>query len=105
MSEDDKVYKLKTMILKQMEATISVPGDPDLTLEDLFPADFMRENTEYGDVDSFLRESPCEYSAAEDVSEILGPELDDFVMSSSGFGSWQQMRQEAEVKWMNEHLA
>lgn len=104
MSDDQGSKKLKTMILKQMEATISVPGDPNLTLEDLFPGQFMRENTEYEDFDTFLDESPCEYDPAADVSEILGPKLDDFVMSHSNFGSWQQMRQQAEVKWMNEHL-
>lgn len=101
---DDGQEKLKTMILKQMEATISVPGDPDLTLEDLFPEGFMRENTEFEDFDGFLKDSPCKYDPAADVSKILGPELDDFVISHSDFGSWQQMRQQAEVKWMNEHL-
>ena len=104
MMSDDEESRLKTMILRQMEATINVPGDPDITLEGLFPEQFMRENTEYDNFDSFLEESPCEYDPAADVSEILGPELDDFVLSHSDFGSWQQMRQQAEVKWMNEHL-
>lgn len=105
MSESSDLEKLKTMILTQIEATITVPGDPDLTLDELFSAEFMEENTEYGSFDPFLEDSPCEYDPAADVSEILGPQLDDFVMSHSGFGSWQQMRQQAEVNWMNEHLA
>ncbi len=105
MSDDQSIQRLKKMILTRIEQTLTVAGASDLTIDEFFPETFMKENTSHESFEAFLEESPIEYSPADSVSEILGPELDDFVLKTTEFGSWQEMQQTAEVNWMNEHLA
>jgi hypothetical protein len=102
---DESVQRLKNIILTRIEETLTVPGADDLTIDEFFPDPFMAENTSHESFAAFLEASPCEYSPADSISEILGPELDDFVRETTEFGSWQEMQQTAEVNWMNEHLA
>ena len=105
MSDEENLEKLKNLILTRIERTLTMPEASDLTIEEFFPETFMEENTSFASLDAFLRAAPCEYSPADSVSEIFGPELDDFVAEKTEFGSWQEMQQTAEVNWMNEHLA
>jgi hypothetical protein len=88
-----------------LQESLNVPGGTEPTLTGLFSRSFMEENTEFETIEDFLEQSTVVVEESTPVPELLDGEFDDFVRSRTDFGSWQSMRQQAEVDWMNNHLA
>jgi hypothetical protein len=105
VTPDADLEALKDRLESYLQDSLNVPGGTEPVLEDLFSESFMQENSEFVSLDDFLKESPVTYEESASVPELLDGAFDDFARKTTEFGSWQAMRQQAEVNWMNNHLA
>ncbi|RDI70273.1 hypothetical protein [Halopelagius longus] len=63
----------------------------DVTLEDLFAEEWMREHTDAASIGAFVAESDFDVTDQESFEEIPDEEWDDHVAGNSQFGSWREM--------------
>lgn len=87
-------------IREDINQSLTLPGVEDVDVEEMFSATFMAENTEFKDVGTFAER----YADQLEEEDVLGPQLDDFIQSHSSFGSWNNMRQQAEMGFLEDRL-
>lgn len=92
--------EIRDKLRNWMQQSISLPGESDPALTDLLSNEFIRENTEFGELDDFLKNAPIQLEG----ETLIGPEMDDFVDRNSDFTSWQELQQKAEVRWMKDQV-
>jgi hypothetical protein len=87
-------------IREDINQSLTLPGVEDVDVDAMFSDTFMAENTEFDTVEAFAEQ----YADQLDDGDVLGPRLDDFIQSHSDFGSWNNMRQQAEIGFMEDRL-
>ncbi len=69
-------------------------------LSDVFDADFMKENTQFGDIKSFFSEGGFSVDKLTDVKNLPLDALNKFVGEKTNFGDWASMLQSAASKFL-----
>ncbi len=76
-----------------------IRGEHDLSAEDLFPDDFIRENTNFDTRQAFF-----------DAGGVKGKEdteteaFDQFVAANTRFDNWFEMLKEAQANWIRRQV-
>lgn len=96
-----ELERLREQIREEINRSLTLPGVDEIDLETMFPAPFIEENTEFDSFEQFL----SKYRETAGPENPIGPALDDFIQSHTSFGAWNNMRQQAEMKFMEDHLA
>lgn len=91
---------IKQAIREDINQSLTIPGVEDVDVDEMFTEQFISENTEFSTVNEFAKA----YGSEIEDGDVLGPELDDFVQSHSDFGSWNNMRQQAEMGFLEDQL-
>lgn len=97
---DELVRKLEDL----GQAAESLQGEHSVSLESLFPDEFISTHTEYATLEDFLASSGFDTSSQEAFEAISADEWDAYVKSESDFSSWQEMMESAVVLWVSNHL-
>ncbi|MFB6344727.1 MAG: hypothetical protein ABEK50_03010 [bacterium] len=97
---DESTKVLKNELEEWLHDSLTLPGNAKPSIGELIPDDFLADNTEFDSLDQFLSEAPL----SEEGENLIEPDIDDFVMANSDFGSWQQLQQKIEVRWMKNGL-
>lgn len=63
----------------------------DVTLEDLFAEEWMREHTDAASIGAFVAEGDFGVTDQESFEAVPDEEWDDHVAENSEFGSWREM--------------
>jgi hypothetical protein len=63
----------------------------EVPVDELFPADFMQNYTEFESFEAFLDRSPWTVETQSDFETIPADELDAYVRERTGFDSWEIM--------------
>jgi hypothetical protein len=84
--------------LRDFKGTHSVP------MNDIFPSDFMREHTNFGSIDDMFAASGFKVETAEDLKAIPDDEWDAFVLRTTRFESWADMKQAGATLWTKRQL-
>lgn len=93
---DENLDELRDKLGSWVKNSISVPGVSDPDIDEIFPTEFLEENTDFSDLEEFLGEAPFNL----EDGDFIGPEVDDFIDDRTEFASWQEFQQTAEVEWM-----
>lgn len=101
MSSTD-LTRLKELFREEFQQSLDISSDSNFSLDDIFSESFMEENCQLKDFDEFLGESPA--SIDDNPLEGSGAKFEDFVREKTEFGSWQAMRQKAEIEWMQRQV-
>lgn len=102
MVSNEELQSLMRALEEQVNKTLLNPNERTVPLDKLFPDEFMREHTRYDSIRSFVREASLDPGDGDE--HVLTPVLDDLVRGTTDFSSWSEMRQRAELRWMDEHL-
>ncbi len=70
------------------------------SLTDVFDADFMKENTQFGDIKSFFSEGGFSVDKLADVKSLPLDALNKLVGEKTNFGDWPAMLQSAASKFL-----
>lgn len=97
---DELVRKLEDL----GQAAESLQGEHSVSLETLFPNEFISDHTDFATLEEFLASSEFELSSQEAFEAIPDEAWDEFVKSASDFSSWQEMMESAVVLWVSSNL-
>lgn len=75
-------------------------GENEVSVDDLFTEQFMREHTEVTSFEEFVERSQWEVESEEDFEAIPEDEFDTYVSNNSDFDSWEDMYGTAATEWM-----
>jgi len=101
---DRSLHSLKSQLESLIHHTLSVPGGTEPELDALFTREFMEANTNFSSLDGFLEASPLNAQSDGAPEDLIGDRTEDFVREQTEFGSWPEMRQQAEVEWMKDNI-
>lgn len=87
------------------ERTESVAGENAVSVDELFPADFMQTHTEFETIQAFFEASPWTVETEADFEAIPGREFDEYVDEHTGFSSWEAMLTAGAREWVLRELA
>lgn len=85
------------------EKAKELDGENEVPIEELFPDEFMEENTDFESLESFFRDSPWDWER-DDLEDIPEEKLDEYVRTHSQFSSWEEMMSEAGEIWAAKQL-
>jgi len=97
---DELVRKLEDL----GQAAESLQGEHSVSLETLFPDEFISNHTDFATLEELLASSEFELSSQEAFEAIPDEAWDEFVKSASDFSSWQEMMESAVVLWVSSNL-
>ena len=80
---------LKRMVKKLEHIGDKVDGKH--SFNEMFPTEFMKEYTNYSDIDSFMNNCGFPYKTDDEFKAIPDDVFDDYVRNSSKFDSWHEM--------------
>ncbi|MBC1564152.1 hypothetical protein [Listeria booriae] len=67
-------------------------GTTEISFDDLFSNDFMKSNTDYSDIYTFLSEGGFDISNSDAFNNTDEKTLDAYVKSKTNFDSWEDMK-------------
>jgi hypothetical protein len=74
-------------------------GEHELTLDELFPDEFMLRNTEFPSFGALVEASGFTVETAEDFAAIPDHAWDQHIRLHSRFATWDEMQQVAAENW------
>jgi hypothetical protein len=86
------------------QAAESLQGEHSVSLESLFPDEFISAHTNFPTLEGFLTSSEFDISSQEAFEAVPDDEWDEFVKSESDFSSWQEMMEAAVALWVSNNL-
>lgn len=84
--------------------SLTFPGDTSPEVGSLFSPEFLENNSGFGSFEEFVSSYDGELDLDGEGKSLTPPDFDDHVRKNTDFASWQEMRQQAEVDWMNENF-
>jgi hypothetical protein len=84
--------------LEELKGTHQVP------FNEVFSPDFMIEFTDFTSIDEMFEASGFKAETEEDFAAIPDDEFDVFVVRTTRFASWDEMRAEAGKRWTRNKL-
>ncbi|NEU56065.1 hypothetical protein [Halorussus sp. MSC15.2] len=75
-----------------------------ITADDVFPAAFMEEYTNYGSLQAFFDDSEWDIESEDDLDAVPTDEFDEHVANNTDFGDWEEMKSRAGAEWMGRQL-
>ncbi len=69
-------------------------------LSEVFDADFMKKNTQFGNITSLFSAGGFDVSKLADIKNLPIDGLDKLVGDKTNFGNWQEMLQAAAAKFL-----
>ncbi|TLS36518.1 hypothetical protein [Pseudalkalibacillus caeni] len=107
VSKLNRLYEIETD-LNRLQKAINDNEKTFLPLmRELFPVTFMQKYTKFSSIDSFLEESPWDFSSKEAFEDLADHYWDEFINENTDFNSWEEMMTVGLNKWLNkkaEHL-
>ncbi|MCG3776279.1 MAG: hypothetical protein JW395_3132 [Nitrospira sp.] len=67
----------------------------EVSFDDLFPPEFMREHTDFNEIGDLIKASGYEVNNADDFRRIPEAEWDALVAAKTRFGTWEEMQAQA----------
>jgi hypothetical protein len=93
---DDFMRKIR-QIQRRAE---QLDGEHSIPFTELFNDEFMLRNTDFPSIDALFEASGFEISGAEDFAAIPDAEWDAFVVNTTRFTSWEEMKSAAAQEWV-----
>lgn len=90
--------------LKRITENIKKQVEGEVKFEDLFNHDFMSSNTDFSNITDFFDRSPFQIKTQEDFESIDESKLDEYVLESTRFQSWTEMKQAAGAIYVKKKL-
>ena len=81
-----------------------IGGDNEVSLDEMYPADFMQSHTEFRDIYEFLEASPINAETQKSFREADSEDLDPFTEEHTDFDSYEGMAREAVLLWAKRKL-
>ncbi|OJX91011.1 MAG: hypothetical protein BGO90_05395 [Legionella sp. 40-6] len=75
-----------------------------LSFEELFPDDFIQQNTNTLSLNDFLKQSGFVINSNEDFLNIPDEEWEKYVIENTRFNSWVEMQKTAHEIWLKKWL-
>lgn len=85
-------------------AAEELDGENSVRMEEMFPAEFMEEHTEFGSFAELLQESQWDVEAQEDFEAIPDGPFDEFIAETTDFEDWEEMYTTAGREWISDEL-
>jgi hypothetical protein len=119
MTDDERLSAEFGMDLREPDELADIlQKDPQaVTFSDIFDTEFMNENTEFSDIDDFVRNMPIEelnklsdvsIAASLDVTDTERESIDQFVAKNSQFDTYNDFKdagfEEMMLDWTLGHL-
>ena len=92
---EDALRKLRDLQRKAEQ----LDGEHSVSLNEMFPDEFMLRNTEFPSVDSMVQASGFKVESSEDFAAIPDEEWDSFIQARTRFASWDEMKNAAAQEW------
>ena len=78
--------------LKDLERRVrDLDGQHSVPLDELFPPEFMRQNTDFGSINEMFEASGFKAETEEDLSNVPDDEWNGFVAQRTRFANWDDM--------------
>lgn len=87
-----------------MDKFEELEGSNKVTLNELFPEEFMKNYTEFKDLDELQEESDFEIDSEEDFKNIPDEDWDEFIDENTEFSSWEEMLSKGTKLWTKKQL-
>jgi hypothetical protein len=88
---------------KLMNNVKELSGKHTLKVTELFNVEFMRENTNFSNVEEMFEKSNLKLEIKEDI-EKNQPAWDDFIRANTKYFSWEELIKAAGAKWCQKKL-
>jgi hypothetical protein len=82
----------------------ALDGTHEIPIHDLLTPDFIRTHTRHGSVDEWLNASPFRIDTTEDLQAVPAEKWGDYVRTTTGFASWQDMLESAAAQYVQAKL-
>ncbi len=79
-------------------------GPQAVTLNDLFPHEFMSKHTRFASIDELLKKSPFKVESEEDFKDIPEEAWDVYVRENTPFKSWAEMQSKAAEEYFGKNV-
>lgn len=88
----DEIQKNLNKLTNEIE---KISGPHNVTLNDLFPHEFMSKHTRFASIDDMVKKSPFKVESEEDFKNIPDEAWDVYVRESTPFNTWAEMQSKA----------
>lgn len=82
----------------------ALEGEHTIPLGEFFPADFLRQYTDFESLEDMFQASGFVVESREDFKKIPEDQWDQFIRSRTQFSSWREMQDAAGVEWTKRKL-
>ena len=82
----------------------ALESEQTIPLAELFPADFLRQYTEFDSLEDMFQTSDFVVESPEDFKKIPEDQWDQFISSRTRFSSWKEMLNAATAEWTKRKL-
>lgn len=101
-----RIFERVRDTLEEMHEQVEeLKGEHQVPADELFPPAFMSEHTSFESFDAFLEAGGFEVGEEENLEAAVSEDaLDRHVRDVSSYGSWEEMREDAEEAWVLDRL-
>jgi len=97
----DEIQKNLNRLTNEIE---KISGPQNVTLNDLFPGEFMSKHTRFSSIDEMVKKSPFKVESEEDFKNIPDEAWDDYVSKNTPFKGWAEMQSKAAEKYFGKKV-
>lgn len=97
----DKLQKKLNDLQKNVK---DLEGEKQVSFKELFTQEFIKENTNFENLDDMLKKSGFKIESQEDFQQIPDDQWDKFIAGSTKFKNWEEMLNNAIKIWTGKKI-
>ena len=88
-----------------MDRLEKIDGTHKVPVTELFSPDFIKRYSTFPDFETMVKESGFEDQILEDFSKVPAEEWDDYIIKTTKFSGWEEMKNTAAEEWVTKELS